>query len=206
MRWASYTYLVATATAGQAQYLNLSDLEAPSSMDTHDPRNYALWANRYSRYQVLGVKYKITFRTRNYQDSPTFEGRPILVYCYPHQNTYQYIAQTGFPTTTAYETFIETTCMNRSVRCATVLRTTYNSTLPDKATFKGFVRTRDLYEEGWEQYSGVYGFNPSNSGPYLTFGFTDMNGTIFADCGMDILIRVKYIVRNWQPKTLTQET
>lgn len=206
MRWASYGYLVATAAQGAAGVIKCSDLEFPTIADSHNPRNYAIYTERFTHYRVLGVKYKITFRTRNYQDSPTFEGRPILCYAYPHQTQFNYIAASGFPTVASYESFIETTCMLRTVRCGTLLRTTYNSTLPDKVTLKGFVRTRDWYDQAELDYQGIYGFSPTATGPFITYGFTDMSGTVFADCGVDVLVRLKFIVRSTEPKLIVQET
>lgn len=203
MRWVSFHQLSRAAAIGNSMHVYLADIDVPSDFDTHQPQGYTFWGTRYQQYQVLGVKYRITFRTRNLQPNPTTEGVPTQCIVYPSTVMDSLVPATGFANNPAYEQFVETTVTNRNVRTGLILRTTYNSSLPDKYTCKGFISLRRYYTVAWDNYRATFEAQPAAT-PYLNIVISDIYATERTG-GHDVLVRLQYIVRLISPKVLTQD-
>lgn len=194
-RWATQIVQSRAAQPGDSYYINTVGFSRPSNVDQHQPLYHDTWKALYTRYRVLGVKYRITFRTLS---GTTTANIPIVCYAYPHRQTFGLIPANGM-TTDLYIRFLEQGPGIRSLKLGMICETDKSKTWRDKCTLRGFVNNRRLIgawqDEGWESHFDAL---PANYF-YLNYGFSDTTGTNRTDSIM-IIIRLTYIVRLLEPK------
>lgn len=196
-RWATNIVLQRTAAPGGGYYVNIASYSEPSLIDTHQPIYHDTWKSLYGKYQVLGVKYRCTFRTIT---GSTTADKPIMCYIYPHHLVQGLIPAAGL-SANGYRELLEQAPNMRSLKFGYITRTQEQKTWRDKCTLKGFINLRriiaDFQDEQWQS-----DFDASPSNPFfLNYGFTDLMAGVYTDT-INMTLRLTFVVRLLEPKVL----